>query len=129
MRGEVPAGHEPHAHDPEVPRTDDAEEHGPTRGVVADRVTLEPDRVVPGVAAERQRLADLLTYGDPATAGDGMAVIILTTSLMGEDKAFDYLKKLEQSAKFHTKGTGYLDVLLSGAATALWNGFRQVNAA
>src|SRR6202000_719126 len=47
-----------------------------------------------------------VAYSNPATAGDGMAVIILTTSLMGEDKAFNYLKKLEQSAKLHTKRPG-----------------------
>jgi 2-aminoethylphosphonate transport system substrate-binding protein len=56
-----------------------------------------------------------------------MAVIILTTSLMGEDKAFDYLKKLEESAKFHTKGTGYLDVLLSRNEIAFANGDLQMD--
>ncbi len=68
-----------------------------------------------------------VAYSNPATAGDGMAVIILTTSLMGEDKAFDYLKKLEQSAKFHTKGTGYLDVLLSRNEIAFANGDLQMD--
>ncbi|MCG5078421.1 2-aminoethylphosphonate ABC transporter substrate-binding protein [Paraburkholderia tagetis] len=68
-----------------------------------------------------------VAYSNPATAGDGMAVIILTTSLMGEDKAFDYLKKLEQSAKFHTKGTGYLDVLLSRNEIAVANGDLQMD--
>jgi 2-aminoethylphosphonate transport system substrate-binding protein len=68
-----------------------------------------------------------IAYSNPATAGDGMAVIILTTSLMGEDKAFDYLKKLEQSAKFHTKGTGYLDVLLSRNEISLANGDLQMD--
>ncbi|MGN6648646.1 2-aminoethylphosphonate ABC transporter substrate-binding protein [Trinickia sp.] len=68
-----------------------------------------------------------IAYSNPATAGDGMAVIILTTSLMGEDKAFDYLKKLEQSAKFHTKGTGYLDVLLSRNEIAVANGDLQMD--
>ncbi len=71
--------------------------------------------------------AGKVAYSNPATAGDGMAVIILTTSLMGEDKAFDYLKKLEQSAKFHTKGTGYLDVLLSRNEIALANGDLQMD--
>ncbi|EDT06561.1 ABC transporter, periplasmic ligand binding protein [Paraburkholderia graminis C4D1M] len=68
-----------------------------------------------------------IAYSNPATAGDGMAVIILTSSLMGEDKAFEYLKKLEQSAKFHTKGTGYLDVLLSRNEIAFANGDLQMD--
>ncbi|CAH2808041.1 MAG: 2-aminoethylphosphonate ABC transporter periplasmic binding component (TC 3.A.1.9.1) [uncultured Caballeronia sp.] len=68
-----------------------------------------------------------IAYSNPATAGDGMAVIILTSALMGEDKAFDYLKSLEQSAKFHTKGTGYLDVLLSRNEIALANGDLQMD--
>jgi len=68
-----------------------------------------------------------VAYSNPATAGDGMAMIILTTSLMGEDKAFDYLKKLEQSAKFHTKGTGYLDVLLSRNEISVANGDVQMD--
>lgn len=68
-----------------------------------------------------------IAYSNPATAGDGMAVVILTTSLMGEDKAFDYLKQLERSAKFHTKGTGYLDVLLSRNEIAVANGDLQMD--
>ncbi|WP_395063673.1 2-aminoethylphosphonate ABC transporter substrate-binding protein [Paraburkholderia silvatlantica] len=87
------------------------------------------------VKNEPKTFADLLhpdysgkvAYSNPATAGDGMAVIILTTSLMGEDKAFDYLKKLEQSAKFHTKGTGYLDVLLSRNEISVANGDLQMD--
>ena len=71
--------------------------------------------------------ANKVAYSNPATAGDGMAVIILTTSLMGEDKAFDYLKKLEGSAKFHTKGTGYLDVLLSRNEISVANGDVQMD--
>ncbi|CDY78271.1 2-aminoethylphosphonate ABC transporter periplasmic binding component (TC 3.A.1.9.1) [Caballeronia glathei] len=68
-----------------------------------------------------------LAYSNPATAGDGMAVIILTSALMGEDNAFNYLKTLEQSAKFHTKGTGYLDVLLSRNEIAFSNGDLQMD--
>ena len=49
----------------------------------------------------RAGLCRQVAYSNPATAGDGMAVLILTTSLMGEDKAFDYLAKLSQSVKFH----------------------------
>src|SRR6202000_1639362 len=87
------------------------------------------------VKTQPKTFADLLhpdftgkvAYSNPATAGDGMAVIILTSSLMGEDNAFDYLKKLEQSAKFHTKGTGYLDVLLSRNEIAVANGDLQMD--
>ncbi|HVE05699.1 MAG TPA: 2-aminoethylphosphonate ABC transporter substrate-binding protein [Paraburkholderia sp.] len=87
------------------------------------------------VKTQPKTFADLLhpdytgkiAYSNPATAGDGMAVIILTTSLMGEDKAFDYLKKLEQSARFHTKGTGYLDVLLSRNEISVANGDLQMD--
>jgi 2-aminoethylphosphonate transport system substrate-binding protein len=68
-----------------------------------------------------------IAYSNPATAGDGMAVIILTSALMGEDNAFNYLKSLEQSAKFHTKGTGYLDVLLSRNEIAFANGDLQMD--
>jgi 2-aminoethylphosphonate transport system substrate-binding protein len=71
--------------------------------------------------------AGKVAYSNPATAGDGMAMIILTTSLMGEDKAFDYLKKLEANAKFHTKGTGYLDVLLSRDEISVANGDVQMD--
>ncbi|MBU9188532.1 2-aminoethylphosphonate ABC transporter substrate-binding protein [Burkholderia gladioli] len=68
-----------------------------------------------------------IAYSNPATAGDGMAVIILTTTLMGEDAAFDYLAKLERSAKFHTKGTGYLNVLLSRNEISVANGDLQMD--
>jgi 2-aminoethylphosphonate transport system substrate-binding protein len=54
----------------------------------------------------------LVSYSNPMTAGDGMAVIILLDKLWGEDKAFEFLTKLEEGVKFHTKGTGYLDVLV-----------------
>ena len=92
---------------------------------------INPDKV----KTEPKTFADLLdpayagkvAYSNPATAGDGMAVIILTSSLMGEDAAFDYLKKLEQSAKFHTKGTGYLDVLLSRDEISVANGDLQMD--
>ncbi|WP_179405339.1 2-aminoethylphosphonate ABC transporter substrate-binding protein [Burkholderia guangdongensis] len=87
------------------------------------------------VKAQPKTFADLLhpdysgkiAYSNPATAGDGMAVIILTTSLMGEDKAFDYLKSVEKNVKFHTKGTGYLDVLLSRNELSFANGDLQMD--
>ncbi|KIG03002.1 2-aminoethylphosphonate ABC transporter substrate-binding protein [Caballeronia concitans] len=68
-----------------------------------------------------------IAYSNPATAGDGMAVIILTSALMGEDNAFSYLRDLEKHAKFHTKGTGYLDVLLSRNEIAFANGDLQMD--
>lgn len=87
------------------------------------------------VKSQPKTFADLLApayagkvaYSNPATAGDGMAVLILTTSLMGEDKAFDYLAKLSQSVKFHTKGTGYLNVLLSRNEISVANGDLQMD--
>ena len=92
--------------------------------------------VNPDVVKTRPKtFADLLSpqfsgkvaYSNPATAGDGMAVIILTTSLMGDDAAFKYLAQLEQSVKFHTKGTGYLDVLLSRNEISVANGDVQMD--
>jgi len=71
--------------------------------------------------------ADKVAYSNPATAGDGMAVVILTTSLMGDDAAFAYLKNLEKEVKFHTKGTGYLDVLLSRNEISVANGDVQMD--
>jgi 2-aminoethylphosphonate transport system substrate-binding protein len=87
------------------------------------------------VKNQPKTFADLLSpdysgkvaYSNPATAGDGMAVIILTTTLMGEDKAFDYLAKLERGVKFHTKGTGYLNVLLSRNEISVANGDLQMD--
>ncbi|KWO52126.1 2-aminoethylphosphonate ABC transporter substrate-binding protein [Burkholderia ubonensis] len=87
------------------------------------------------VKQQPKTFADLLSpnyagkvaYSNPATAGDGMAVLILTTTLMGEDKAFDYLAKLSQSVKFHTKGTGYLNVLLSRNEISFANGDLQMD--
>lgn len=66
-------------------------------------------------------------YSNPESAGDGMAMIVLTTSLMGEDKAFEYLKQLEPLIKFHTKGTGYLDHLLSRDEITVANGDLQMD--
>jgi 2-aminoethylphosphonate transport system substrate-binding protein len=87
------------------------------------------------VKTQPKTFADLLdaqyvgkvAYSNPATAGDGMAVVILTTSLMGEDAAFAYLKNLEKGVKFHTKGTGYLDVLLSRNEISVANGDVQMD--
>jgi 2-aminoethylphosphonate transport system substrate-binding protein len=69
-----------------------------------------------------------VAYSDPATAGDGMAVLILTiVAFDGETPAFDYLKQLESSVKFHTRGTGYLDVLLSRREIEVANGDVQMD--
>jgi 2-aminoethylphosphonate transport system substrate-binding protein len=54
-----------------------------------------------------------IAYSSPVTAGDGFAVISTLVTLWGEDKAFAFLKHLEPMVKFHTKGTGFLDVLVS----------------
>lgn len=91
--------------------------------------------VGPAAKARPETFADLLkpayagevAYSNPATAGDGMGVVILTTTLMGENNAFDYLQKLERNVKFHTKGTGYLDVLLSREEIAVANGDLQMD--
>jgi 2-aminoethylphosphonate transport system substrate-binding protein len=77
----------------------------------------------------KPEFAGKIAYSNPATAGDGMAVVLLSTSLLGEDQGFAYLKKLEPSVKFHTKGTGYLDVLLSRQEISAANGDLQMDLA
>ncbi len=72
---------------------------------------------------------DKIAYSNPISAGDGMAVIILLEKLWGEDQAFSYLKQLEQNVKFHTKGTGYLDVLINRGEIAVANGDLQMDMA
>jgi 2-aminoethylphosphonate transport system substrate-binding protein len=54
-----------------------------------------------------------IAYSSPVTAGDGFSVINTLVTLYGEEKAFAFLKRLEPLVKFHTKGTGFLDVLVS----------------
>jgi 2-aminoethylphosphonate transport system substrate-binding protein len=54
-----------------------------------------------------------IAYSSPVTAGDGFAVVNTAVTLWGEEKAFAFLKRLEPLVKFHTKGTGFLDVLVS----------------
>lgn len=68
-----------------------------------------------------------VSYSNPTTAGDGMGLIILLDKVWGEDKAFDYLKKLEGSIKFHTKGTGFLDVLVGRGEIHVANGDFQMD--
>jgi 2-aminoethylphosphonate transport system substrate-binding protein len=70
---------------------------------------------------------DLVSYSNPLTAGDGMAVVILLDKVWGEDKAFAFLAKLEQGVKFHTKGTGYLDVLVGRGEIHVANGDFQMD--
>lgn len=70
---------------------------------------------------------DLVSYSNPMTAGDGMAVITLLDKVWGEDKAFEFLAKLEQGVKFHTKGTGYLDVLVGRGEIHVANGDFQMD--
>ncbi|QHT58547.1 2-aminoethylphosphonate ABC transporter substrate-binding protein [Paenibacillus lycopersici] len=70
---------------------------------------------------------DGVAYSNPITAGDGMAVLIMLEKMLGEDGAFTYLKKLEQNVKFHTKGTGYLDVLINRGEIKVANGDLQMD--
>ncbi len=71
----------------------------------------------------RPDLVGKIAYSNPATAGDGMALVILAITAFGsEDAGFSYLKKLEGSVRFHTRGTGYLDVLLNDGEIAVANG-------
>lgn len=70
---------------------------------------------------------DEIAYSNPLTAGDGMAVLILLENTMGLDGAMSYLNKLEQNVKFHTKGTGYLDVLLNRGEIKIANGDLQMD--
>jgi len=57
--------------------------------------------------------AGKVAYSSPVTAGDGFSVINHVVALWGPDKGFAYLRQLEPQIKFHTKGTGFLDVLVS----------------
>ena len=69
----------------------------------------------------------VVSYSNPLTAGDGMAVIIVLEKAWGEEKAFDFLAKLEKGVKFHTKGTGYLDVLVGRGEIKVANGDFQMD--
>jgi len=72
---------------------------------------------------------DKIAYSNPLTAGDGMSVINLLVNLKGEQKAFEYLAKLEPNVKFHTKGTGALDVMVSRGEIEIANGDLQMDLA
>jgi 2-aminoethylphosphonate transport system substrate-binding protein len=68
-----------------------------------------------------------IAYSNPISAGDGMAVIIELETVWGLQKTFDYLKSLEPNVKFHTKGTGYLDVLVNRGEIHAANGDLQMD--
>lgn len=68
-----------------------------------------------------------VAYSNPVSAGDGMAVIIELETVWGQQKTFDYLKTLEPNIKFHTKGTGYLDVLVNRGEVHFANGDLQMD--
>lgn len=68
-----------------------------------------------------------VAYSNPLSAGDGMAVLIMTERLWGIQGAIHYLKQLESNVKFHTKGTGYLDVLLNRGEIGIANGDLQMD--
>lgn len=109
---------------------------GTWRTFIDDYVCLgvNPDEVsiVPETFADllRPDLAGKIAYSNPATAGDGMAFLILAITAFGsEDAGFDYLKKLENSVRFHTRGTGYLDVLLNDSEIAVANGDLEMDLA
>lgn len=68
-----------------------------------------------------------IAYSNPLTAGDGIGMLILLRKTMGEQAAFTYLKQLEKNVKFHTQGTGYLDILISRGEIRLANGDVQMD--
>lgn len=68
-----------------------------------------------------------VAYSNPVSAGDGMAVIIELEAVWGHQKTFDFLKSLEPNIKFHTKGTGYLDVLVNRGEIHFANGDLQMD--
>ena len=70
---------------------------------------------------------DQVAYSNPISAGDGMAIIIELETALGHQKTFDYLKSLEPNVKFHTKGTGYLNVLVNRGEVHFANGDLQMD--
>lgn len=70
-----------------------------------------------------------IAYSNPQSAGDGMAVLIMAQQLWGTQKAMSFLKSLEPNVKFHTQGTGYLDVLLNRGEIKVANGDLQMDMA
>ncbi|MCL6444140.1 MAG: 2-aminoethylphosphonate ABC transporter substrate-binding protein [Alicyclobacillus sp.] len=77
----------------------------------------------------KSKYKNQIAYSNPLTAGDGMAVLITLESIWGPKKTMSFLKQLEPNVKFHTKGTGYLDVLLNRGEIQLANGDLQMDMA
>ncbi len=75
----------------------------------------------------KPKLYDKIAYSNPLTAGDGIGMLILLRKTMGEQAAFAYLKRLEKNVKFHTQGTGYLDILISRGEISIANGDVQMD--
>ncbi|OOF52116.1 hypothetical protein BKK54_00395 [Rodentibacter genomosp. 1] len=61
---------------------------------------------------------DLVQYPDPRVSGTGYSIIATLVELMGEDKAFDYLKALNKNINQYTKSGMATSNLSTGATTA-----------
>jgi 2-aminoethylphosphonate transport system substrate-binding protein len=68
-----------------------------------------------------------IAYSNPATADDGQMVVQTLAAVWDKDRAFNFLKLLEPSVKFHTTGTSYLDVLVSRGEVWIANGDLQMD--
>ncbi len=67
----------------------------------------------------------LIQYPDPRVSGTGYSIISTLISLWGEEKAFDYLKKLESNLMQHTK-TGLASHYLANGTVGVDLGFMLV---
>ncbi|HXX39887.1 MAG TPA: 2-aminoethylphosphonate ABC transporter substrate-binding protein [bacterium] len=75
----------------------------------------------------RSELRGRVAYSNPATADDGQLVVQTLATVWDKDRAFNFLKQLEPSVKFHTQGTSYLDVLVSRGEVYVANGDLQMD--
>ncbi|HYM70532.1 MAG TPA: extracellular solute-binding protein, partial [bacterium] len=75
----------------------------------------------------RSDLRGRVAYSNPATADDGQMVVQTLVAVWDKDRAFNFLKQLEPSVKFHTQGTSYLDVLVSRGEVYVANGDLQMD--
>ena len=66
-----------------------------------------------------------IQYPDPRVSGTGYSLISTFSTLWGEEKAFDYLKKLEPNLMQHTK-TGLASNYLANGTVAIDLGFMLV---
>ena len=66
-----------------------------------------------------------IQYPDPRVSGTGYSLISTFSTLWGEEKAFDYLKKLESNLMQHTK-TGLASNYLANGTVAIDLGFMLV---